>query len=242
LLKNIFKRLLWIFIPLVLIFGIIFHQRNLIITEVDCHADPEPCPGEISQALSDTTGGSLLLLNRRQLSQLLTKQTGATKVIISSKLPGVLKINLTLPNYRLPIAIVSTNYFNQQLINLDLVNKIISFIKQNQPLYQTINQNGQFISTAEKSSLYLLGSDFSSSQLASFSATIKTLNQSGISYKEVYYLHPNLIAILANNQVVVFDVQKSFSEQILSLQQLHRAVTIKDSQFIDLRFSRPITK
>lgn len=237
--KSIYKLILTVTLILTVIF---IYQHFLIIRQVICQTNTGSCPANLTGYLGEKLGHSLLFYDRQQLIKQINEEFAPEKIEFKPSLPGILTVSLYFSGSEIPIKLISSNHFSNELINLDTINLIQYFISSNPAGLNKITSEGRVLESTTDSNLYLIVNNTDTESIKNIVSNIQKLHQAHIQYTEGYIIPPNLIIIRNSNQYVVFSLENSIEKQIISLQQLERAATIRNSRLIDLRFNRPIVR
>ena len=237
--KNIGKRL--IIISLLFLIWYLYNYL-LIFRTIKCEAVDASCPNAVTQLLTQHLGKSILLLNKKNISDQLISITHPESLSLDINFPNQLIVKLKLPPFRIPINYISVSeqildtnqtdisYFDTLVSNANAQSKILLI-------------SGDLIEGNTPANIYILSNTDPDSQLlAKYALLIKEINTGSFIFNRGYFVANNLLLELSPQQTVIFDVTKEPSQQIKSLQQILSTATIKSSQYIDLRFNRPIVK
>jgi hypothetical protein len=240
---NTLKSISKLILPLTLfIIFLISYQHFFIIRQIVCQTNNESCPRNLSEELTTELGKSLLFFDRQSLNNKIIDQYGPTGLDIKPQFPGTLILNLNFSGSEIPVEFIETDFFSQEIINQEYLNLIETFIASNSSISKKLTTEGRLLDSSIKSNLYIITKNPDKTSLQNIAENLSILHQSAIIYQKAYLIPPNLIIINKNNQNIIFSLSKSIKPQILSLQQLERAATIRNSHFIDLRFNRPVTR
>jgi len=230
---------------------IFVHQSVFVIKSWECRYGSQKCPPTIEEIIETSLGRSVLRLNQNQIKKRIQGTGWGEEAAISFRLPGRLavKLNPLTPVFpvkgyfeNIPIELTISTATNSA--GFSLPSQDVSFALAGRTSQSfALLPSGLLVEDSQDSNIYIINPNASDKdRFLRIHSFIKEIAAQEIGFQAIYFSQDMVIVKRTSPPEIIFDVNKDPLEQILALQQVVRAATIKDIRVVDFRFNHPILK